>query len=83
MLTEYIRKAMTKAVYEKLGDGTYSGEIPECPATIAFGKTLQECQVELQSALEGWLLVKIRHGDALPIIEGIDLNSAMPVGQHG
>jgi predicted RNase H-like HicB family nuclease len=78
MLTEYIRKAMGKAVYEKLEDGTYSGEIPEWPGTIAFGRTLQECQAELQSALEGWLLVKIRHGDRLPVIEGIDLNKAMP-----
>ena len=78
MLTEYIRKAMGRAVYEKLEDGTYSGEIPECPGTIAFGRTLQECQAELQSVLEGWLLVKIRHGDSLPVIGGLDLNKAMP-----
>jgi predicted RNase H-like HicB family nuclease len=79
LLTEYIRKAMSKAVYEKLEDGTYSGNIPECTGVIAFGETLQGCQVELQSVLEGWLLVKIRHGDDLPAIEGIDLNKAMPV----
>lgn len=78
MLTEYIQKAMSKAIYEKLEDGTYSGEIPACPGTIVFGQTLYECQAELQSVLEGWLLVKIRHGDDLPIIEGIDLNKAMP-----
>ncbi len=78
MLTEYIRKAMGKAVYEKLEDGTYSGEISECPGTIAFGHTLQECQTELESALEGWVLVKIRHGDDLPVIAGIDLNKMMP-----
>jgi len=78
MLTEYIRKAMSKAVYEKLEDGAYSGEIPECPGTIAFGQTLRECQTELQSVLEGWLLVKIRHGDKLPIVEELDLNEAMP-----
>lgn len=87
MLTEYIQKAMGKAVYEKLEDGTYCGEIPECPGTIAFGQTLLECQAELQSVLEGWLLVKIRHGDKLPSIEGIDLNKAMPKAeamiQHG
>lgn len=83
MLTEYIQSAMGKALYEKLEDGTYSGEILECPGTIAFGQTLQECQTELQSVLEGWLLVKIRHGDRLPVIEGVDLNKAMPVGQHG
>ncbi len=78
MLTEYIRKAMGEAVYEKLEDGTYSGEIPECPGTIAFGQTLQECQAKLESALEGWVLVKIRHGDDLPVIAGIDLNKMMP-----
>ena len=83
MLTEYIQKAMGKAVYEKLKDGTYSGEIPDCPGTIAFGETLQECQAELRSTLEGWLLVKIRYGDWLPVIEAVDLNKAMPVGQHG
>ena len=83
MLTEYIQKAMSKAAYEKLGDGTYSGEIRACSGAIAFGQTLQECQAELQSVLEGWLLVKIRHGDVLPIIDRLDLNKAMPVAQHG
>ena len=78
MLTEYIQKAMSKAVYDKLKDGTYCGEIPECPGTIAFGQTLQECQTELQAVLEGWILVKIRHGDDLPVVEGIDLNKMMP-----
>ena len=78
MLVQYIQKTMSKAVYEKLDDGTYSGEIPECPGTIAFGQTLYECQAGLESVLEGWLLVKIRHGDYLPIIAGIDLNKAMP-----
>jgi len=33
----------------------------------------------LKDALEGWLIVKIRHGDKLPVIEGINLNKKMPV----
>jgi len=82
MLTEYIDKAISKAVYDKLEDGTYCGKIPECPGTIAFGKTLYACQNELRSVLEGWLLVKLRHGDQLPIIAGIDLNKAMPVPEE-
>ncbi len=79
MLTEYIERAMGKAVYDKLEDGSYCGKIPDCLGTIAFGETLYQCQNELKSVLEGWLLVKIRHGDQLPIIEGVDLNKAMPV----
>jgi len=74
MLTTYIQKAMSKAVYEKLEDGTYSGEIPDCPGTIAFGNTLYECQRELQFALEDWLMNGLRHGDKVPIIEGVNLN---------
>jgi predicted RNase H-like HicB family nuclease len=78
MLIEYISKAMMKAVYEKLEDGTYSGKIPQCPGVIAFGETLYQCQEELRSVLEGWLIVKIRHGDKLPVIGGINLNNKMP-----
>ncbi len=78
MLTRYLEQAMRRATYEKLDDGTYYGEISDCPGTLAFGPTLYECQIELRSALEGWLLVKIRHGDKLPELGGIDLNKAMP-----
>jgi len=78
MLIEYISKAMTKAVYEKLEDGTYSGKIPQCHGVIAFGETLYQCQEELRSVLEGWLIVKIRHGDKLPVIGRINLNNKMP-----
>jgi len=63
MLTEYIERAMSKAVYEKLEDGIYCGKIPECQGTITFSETLYHCQSELRSVLEGWILVKIRHGD--------------------
>ncbi len=62
MLIEYINEAMNKAVYDKLEDGSFSGKIPECPGVIAFGKKLFQCQKELESSLEGWLIVKIRHG---------------------
>ncbi len=79
MLIEYINKAMSRAIYEKLEDGTYSGRIPGCPGVLSFGKTLYRCQEELRSALEGWLIVKIRHGDRLPVMGRINLNSKMPV----
>lgn len=82
MLIEYINKAMSKAVYEKLEDGTYSGKITPCPGVIAFGETLYQCQEELRLALEGWLIVKIRHGDRLPVLGGINLNNRMPASKE-
>ena len=77
MLIEYVNKTMSKALYEKLEDGTYSGKIPQCPGVIAFEDSLYQCQEELRTALEGWLIVKIRHGDKLPVMGGINLNKAM------
>ena len=68
---------MSKAVYEKLEDGNFVGKIPPCSGVIVFGETLYQCQEELRSALEGWLIVKIRHGDKLPVIGRVDT-----IGKH-
>jgi len=78
MLTEYIEHAMDKAKYKKLEDSTYCGTIPPCLGVIAFGKTLRECKREMREVLEGWLIVKLRHRDLLPVIDGISLNSRKP-----
>ena len=83
MLTEYINKAMSKAVYDKLEDGTFSGKISQCPGVVAFGETLFKCQHELTSSLEGWLIVKIRYGDQLPVMGRINLNPKMPASHNG
>ena len=42
------------------------------------GESLYQCEQELRSSLEGWLIVKIRHGDKLPVIGKINLNNKMP-----
>ena len=83
MLIEYIDKAMSKAVYDKLEDGSFSGKISKCPGVIAFGATLYQCEQELKSSLEGWLIVKIRYGDKLPVMGRINLNERMPGSQGG
>lgn len=74
ILSDYLNQAMAKAIYDKLGDGTFCGRIPPCKGVIAFGNTLRECKVELRSTLEDWILVGLKLGHTLPVIEGIDLN---------
>ena len=73
-LTAYLEAAMEMATYDKLADGSFAGEIPKLPGVIAFGKSLKECQNELRSTLEDWLLVGLRLGHKLPKLAGIDLN---------
>ena len=74
ILTDYVNKALAKAVYDKLEDGTFAGRIPSCVGVIAFSATLQGCETELRSTLEDWLLVGLKLGHTLPVIGGIDLN---------
>jgi predicted RNase H-like HicB family nuclease len=74
VLSEYIDGALDQAVYEKLEDGSYAGAIPVCPGVLAFANTLRECERELQSVLEDWLLLGLRLGHRLPVVGGKDLN---------
>lgn len=74
VLSEYIDRALSQAEYDKLEDGSFSGRIPTCKGVIAFGNTLHQCETELQSTLEDWLLVGLKLGHELPIMDGIDLN---------
>jgi predicted RNase H-like HicB family nuclease len=65
---------MEQAVYDKLEDGTFAGRIPSCKGVVAFGATLRECEDELRSTLEDWILVGLKLGHPLPVIGSIDLN---------
>ena len=70
ILTDYVNQALTHAVYDKLEDGTFVGRIPLCKGVVAFGATLRECEEELRSTLEGWILVGLKLGHLLPVIAG-------------
>ncbi len=74
ILTDYVDQALAQAVYDKLEDGTFAGRITSCPGVVAFGVTLSECEAELRSTLEDWILVGLKLGHSLPVIGGIDLN---------
>lgn len=74
ILTEYVNHLMAEAAYDKLEDGTFGGRIPLCKGVVAFGATLRECEDELRSTLEDWILVGLKLGHLLPVIDEIDLN---------
>jgi predicted RNase H-like HicB family nuclease len=74
ILSEYVSQAMALAVYDKLEDGTFAGRIPSCKGALALGTTLRDCEDELRSTLEDWILVGLKLGHSLPVITGVDLN---------
>ena len=73
-LTEYINQALANAIYDKLEDGSFAGRILLCKGVVAFAPALRECEDELCSTLEDWILVGFKFGHPLPVISGIDLN---------
>ena len=68
VLTEYLEEAMAQAVYDKLEDGSFAGRIPACIGVVAFRPTLKECEDELRSTLEDWIVVGLKLGHELPVV---------------
>ena len=73
MLTDYLTGAMRAAKYEILPDGTFYGEIPGFQGVYANSDVLESCREELQEVLEGWIILGLRLGHVLPVVDGIDL----------
>jgi predicted RNase H-like HicB family nuclease len=73
VLTNYIQAAMRRATYEILSDGTYYGEIPGFQGVYANAPTLEACREMLQEVLEGWIILGLRLGHTLPVVDGLSL----------
>lgn len=73
LLTNYIQGAMRRATYEILPDNTYYGEIPGFQGVYANAPTLEACRETLQEVLEGWIILGLRLGHTLPVVDGISL----------
>ena len=73
MLFEYIQKALERAQYKQLDDGTWFAEIPGFEGVWANANTVEECRTELKEVLDEWLVLKIRDHDQIPEIEGVEI----------
>ena len=75
MLTAYIQAAMRHAAYEILDDQTFYGEIAGFQGEYANADTLEQCREELQSVLEGWIILGLRMDHPPPEVDGLRLDS--------
>jgi predicted RNase H-like HicB family nuclease len=73
MIREYIERALRKATYDKLEDGTFYGEVPGLQGVLANAETLEECRTQLAEVIEEWVLVRVSRGLEVPPIEGIQI----------
>jgi predicted RNase H-like HicB family nuclease len=74
MIRKYIQTAMEHARYEILqDDGTYYGEIQECPGVYSNAPTLEKCRNELEEVLEEWILFRVYKNLKIPPIDNIEI----------
>jgi predicted RNase H-like HicB family nuclease len=74
MLFKYIQVALEKAEYKRLDDGTWYAEIPGFEGIWANRTSVEECRKELIEVLEEWLILKLKDGDTIPVVNDIDIN---------
>jgi predicted RNase H-like HicB family nuclease len=84
MLSNYIQAAMRQAEYEILtDDSSLYGQIPEFQGVWANAPTLEACREELQEVLEGWIILGLRNGHTLPVIDGMNLTPELKPIEQG
>ena len=67
MIQFYISTYLNKAKYEMIDDGKkFYAEIKDLRGVWATGKTLEECRTNLASALEGWIILRLRKNLPIP-----------------
>jgi predicted RNase H-like HicB family nuclease len=72
MIREYIEMALKHAHYEMIEDeDPFYGEVAELQGVWASGKTLEQCRDKLADVIDGWILVRLSRGLAIPEISGV------------
>ena len=78
MLADYMDKAMRRARFERIEDGTYFGSIPGFDGVWANADTEDACRQEVRDVLEGWILLHIAGHTPLPVVDGLTLEIGRP-----
>lgn len=75
MLVLYCTEALKRAEYRQLEDDSWFAEIAGFAGVWANASTIEATREELFEVLQEWLLLKLKDGDDVPVVNGIDLNS--------
>ena len=70
MISRYIERALERARYELLPDGTFAATVRGLRGVVATGATLEACRRDLAEVVEEWLLVRVARGLDVPTLDG-------------
>ena len=75
MIVDYIDRALRRATYEKLEDGTFVGEVDGLQGVLANATTLEACRDQLAEVIEGWVLFRVANGMDIPALDGVTVSA--------
>ena len=70
MISRYVERALRKARYVQLEDGTYCATVPGLRGVVGTGVSVETCREQLAEVIEAWVLVRVARGLAVPAIGG-------------
>ena len=73
MITKYIDKALERASYEVLEDGSFCATVRGLRGVVALGRSLEACRRELAEVVEEWVLVRVARGLEIPRVGGVTI----------
>jgi predicted RNase H-like HicB family nuclease len=73
MIRSYLDRALARARYSELEDGSYCAVVPGLRGVIATGQTLERCRAALQEVIEEWILVRVARGLDVPTLGGLKI----------
>lgn len=73
MITKYVGKALERARYEKLEDGSFCATVRGLRGIVAVGRSVKQCRDQLAELVEEWILVRISRGLVVPRLGGISV----------
>ena len=71
MIVKYIEKALERARFERMKDGTVCGTVRGLRGVIATGASERACRVQLAEVVEEWILVRVAQGLNVPRLAGV------------
>ena len=70
MITHYVARALERARYRVIEDGTFAATVRGLRGVIATGATLEACRRDLAEVVEAWVLIRVARGLAVPVLDG-------------
>jgi predicted RNase H-like HicB family nuclease len=73
MITKYVAKALERAAYQPIEDGSYCATVRGLRGVLATGTSVEECRQNLAEVVEAWLLVRVAQHLPIPTLGGVTI----------